>query len=815
TFNLTLSDGTIDGNLTIIAPNLTLDNYTSVLGDIHIEAISDESFTGHTPMLAVHVYAPNSRIILNNTVEYLYIEANDAYIELTDTVEVLFVSEISASIEIVSASWILDANINSASTLLDSLPQNLSGLTLPMFKDPVLLEINYVAEQSFNHGLTVYEIMDLLPESVEVITTDGTLMIDVEVYTIHQANYDPENPDTQHVEAIGLLDLPENLINLHQLELIFSVTILSFRDSNIEITSFEPLDSIEIPFGEVSTVEEIISLLPDTVLAYASDDTSLSVDALWDLVVGTFDPSQTSEQVLNFEAVMNNIPEGYHNLGMIVPYIEVTILEHEIGLVEPSGQVHVQSNMPEGVVIDIQEQSAEGGLFVTITLDVDPDYTYKHMSLYSTGYVFTTNLTYTQYLGPTSQYHVVVTLEKIYRPDLTTAFASGDGSQYNPLVITTAEHLNNLRYFLDKSYYFVLGNDIYLDEQSYFEPMTSPSQSIPFSGVLDGQNFSIFNYRVHQDNEDVSNAFIDINHGVIRNIKFIDVDVTRTDNYRYDGNLVKENGHGALISNVTMTGFRSGGGAGLVGQNRGTIEGVTINMDLENSNAGLVVSNYNIIVDSIVHVTLLINQKHLGYIGGVVGSNFATENNPAVITNVAAEVYINYDITSDHTDDSTDIGGFVYLNRGHQSSTSQAMILDSTIYVEINTLNGHGINRIGGFVSDNSNLGLINHSTSTGYIHGGAYLGGFVGVNRDGINPGIITNSTAHVDVFGQGSRIGGFVGVNDGDTVSAPYKAKIEFSESFGDVYGNGTHIGSFAGEQSGILIETFGHGTVSMLED
>lgn len=813
-FEMTISQGEIDGDLIVNAAHLTLTNYADVSGDIIINEISNETFVSNGLVESIYLHANQSSLIVNTKTASITVDAIDAKVELNDEVAFLTVLGTAEDIMIINASSILDANINSSTVLLDDLPTSLTGSQTPLFTKPVLTDILYDDQRTFEHGVTVHEIMDLLPEKVEIVTTENQFFVDVLVYTIHQHNYDPSDLNTQSVEASGILDLPDDVIDLYQLELSFDITILSFEDSNDGITSYETVDPIEIPYGVAQSVEDINSYLPSSVNALTASDDVLDLEVQWSLNDGTFEPNLSSQQLLTFTANFFDIPDGYHNLDEISPEVYVTILENTDALEEPYGNFHIQATIKDAVEIDITEFQEGGGTIYTINLTVDPNYEYKHMYLYDTEYIFTDKLTYTQYVSSTSSFYVVVVVEEIVRMDLSEAFASGDGSEENPLVITNTTQLSNMRYFLDLGYYFELGNDIYFDEEEYFEPMTSPNQSVPFNGVFDGKDYSIHDYKVHQENEDVSNAFIDYNNGIIKNVKFINLHVTRDHHLRLDGNIAKENLAGASITNVTVTGYREGGGAGLVGRNYGLVENIIIDIEMLNSNAGLVFVNNHFVFHSDVTAHIIITDKKLGYIGGVAGSNAATENSPAVINYVDANIIIDYGIIADHSDDDTDIGGFLYLNKGHNNSVNQAMVLSSTIHVEINALNDHRLNRIGGFVTENSNLGLVNFGEVTGHIYGGSYLGGFVGVNIEGINPGVITNSTADVDVFGQGSRIGGFAGENRGSTVSTPYKAKIEYSEAFGNVEGE-THIGNFAGAQNGLLNETQGHGIVTILED
>ncbi|MFW6319348.1 MAG: hypothetical protein ACOC1L_04110, partial [Bacillota bacterium] len=163
--------------------------------------------------------------------------------------------------------------------------------------------------------------------------------------------------------------------------------------------------------------------------------------------------------------------------------------------------------------------------------------------------------------------------------------------------------------------------------------------------------------------------------------------------------------------------------------------------------------------------------------------------------------------------DDTDIGGFVYLNKGNLDHTQQAIISNSTVDILIESLIEYQLGLMGGFVTINDNLGVINHSTASGDLYGKQELGGFVAINQDGISPGTITYSTSHVNVYGTSNTIGGFVAHNRGETVSTIYKGYILESESYGNVEGTNL-VGSFAGKQNGWIENSDGFGTITIIE-
>ncbi|MEI7667709.1 MAG: InlB B-repeat-containing protein [Erysipelotrichaceae bacterium] len=75
-----------------------------------------------------------------------------------------------------------------------------------------------------------------------------------------------------------------------------------------------------------------------------------------------------------------------------------------------------------------------------------------------------------------------------FRSTVTHAFDSGDGTSANPYVIKTPGELDDISDEMDACY--VLGNDIYMNSYDW-APLGSGSY--PFTGVLDGAGYSIWN----------------------------------------------------------------------------------------------------------------------------------------------------------------------------------------------------------------------------------------------------------------------------------------------------------------------------------
>ena len=88
-------------------------------------------------------------------------------------------------------------------------------------------------------------------------------------------------------------------------------------------------------------------------------------------------------------------------------------------------------------------------------------------------------------------------------------FFGGSGTYNDPYVITTPEHLFNIRENADGQYYFKLGNDINLkdelDEDKGWEPIGNLSN--PFCGELDGNGYSIINLFIDRQDEEYVGLF--------------------------------------------------------------------------------------------------------------------------------------------------------------------------------------------------------------------------------------------------------------------------------------------------------------------
>ncbi|MCL1977751.1 MAG: peptidoglycan DD-metalloendopeptidase family protein [Candidatus Bathyarchaeota archaeon] len=143
------------------------------------------------------------------------------------------------------------------------------------------------------------------------------------------------------------------------------------------------------------------------------------------------------------------------------------------------------------------------------------------------------------------------------------AFEDGDGTSADPFEIWTAEQLNHVRAHLGASTYFIVMDDIDLDDFAWTPIGTN---TVPFGGVLNGDGHEISNLTVNLPSQNYVGLF-GYSKGTIKNLTLKDISITGKDN---TGGLVGYNNLG-IIDNCSVTGNSSVTGGvctgGFVGQN--------------------------------------------------------------------------------------------------------------------------------------------------------------------------------------------------------------------------------------------------------
>ena len=254
-------------------------------------------------------------------------------------------------------------------------------------------------------------------------------------------------------------------------------------------------------------------------------------------------------------------------------------------------------------------------------------------------------------------------------------------------------------------------NDIDLSSYSNWDPIgeydTDTGTGQGFTGVLDGNGYTISNLTINRPDEDGVGLFCIIGDpntmsgGEVRNLGIEAADIVGND---YVGGLAW--GSLGTITNCYVTGDVTGNkyAGGLVGQN-----------------GGIITNSYAAAVSVMGNADAS---------GGLVGINSGTISNS----------YASGSITG-----STRVGGLVGANNYGGTITN--------CYADGN-VNGD-MYYTGGLAGRNEDRGIITNSYATGLVQGATYTGGLVGANYGGA----VQNSNWNTDTTGQSAAVGRSIG--------------------------------------------------------
>lgn len=310
-------------------------------------------------------------------------------------------------------------------------------------------------------------------------------------------------------------------------------------------------------------------------------------------------------------------------------------------------------------------------------------------------------------------------------------FAGGSGTEGDPYLVATADHLNNVRNHFDQHFKQIENVDLsFYRSGSGWVPIGS--SSAPFTGTYDGNGYTIGNLFIDQVGAwNVRNPAGLFGYtgteAAISNLTLEDVDITGC---YYVGSLVGNNG--GEILDVSISGSVTGewDTGGLAGLNSGSITGsaftgtVTGADEIEYGDwtGGLV--GYNIggtITKCQTYVTVVSEGDS---VGGLAGDSL----NDAVITESCAMGSVSA---------SSYIGGLVGTNDGEITEC-------------YSTCSVYGNSDIGGLVGGNS--GLIGDCYAVGAVDGTNRIGGLA-VNSSEED---ITNCYWDTETTGQSDSAGG-----------------------------------------------------------
>ncbi|TCK93193.1 fibronectin type III domain protein [Natranaerovirga hydrolytica] len=206
----------------------------------------------------------------------------------------------------------------------------------------------------------------------------------------------------------------------------------------------------------------------------------------------------------------------------------------------------------------------------------------------------------------------------------------GKGTQSNPFLISNREQLSYIQYALDKNYYLI--NDIYMGDENW-DPIGN--SNMPFSGVLDGQTFSIYDLTVKDSQQNEVGLFGAIEKGTVRNLKLINVDIL---GWRKVGGLVGSNSESHLLNILVegkVVGIEDVGLLSGVSQEQSFISRVATKGSVEGEyqTGGLVGQNNNSIIERSFTEAQVKGIRHTT--GGLVGHN---KENGEIINSYASGI---------------------------------------------------------------------------------------------------------------------------------------------------------------------------------
>ena len=291
---------------------------------------------------------------------------------------------------------------------------------------------------------------------------------------------------------------------------------------------------------------------------------------------------------------------------------------------------------------------------------------------------------------------------------------SGSGTESDPYLILNPIQLNQMRNFLGQKVYFKLMANINLIEFLEDENPTQGwlpigTKSTPFKGILDGNGKTISNLWIKRNNTDKVGLFGYADGVTIKNLTLSNVFI---DGNNYVGGLC---GVGSIctISNCKLSGRIQG--TSYVGGYLGY--GDYFNFNDNQSYANVIGKG--------------------DYIGGYIGS--ASQDHKKTISNCRLE--------SNEIRGNNYVGGFGgYLKEGN--------ITSYYVYTNIS-----GNDYVGGLLGLGIQNVYISNCGFSGSINGHDYVGGIMGKGDSGDRPISVDNCFSIADIISSGSYAGGITG--------------------------------------------------------
>lgn len=323
-------------------------------------------------------------------------------------------------------------------------------------------------------------------------------------------------------------------------------------------------------------------------------------------------------------------------------------------------------------------------------------------------------------------------------------FASGDGTENNPYIITNAKQLQNVGKYCGANNvkYFKLANDIDASKIKNFKPICREENN-GFRGIFDGNNKTIKSLKINMDGENIGlfGRVGPTKEGEEASIK----------NLKIDKN-----------SSINATGNNVGSIAGYIWNAK------IINIENSASVTGQGSNNVGGIIGYTDNNSLLLNVHNKGNVNGIMiaTKNNDIKNNPTLLDDIILKT------------GGLNVGGVVGLSNG-----------SDTIEYASNTNNINGIQNVGGIVGRNNPSQLIiKKSYNTGDLSlSNNNLNDLIKeLDKKEENKKIKNILSKNIDYHEQLGVSGGIIGLTEGSNIEDVFNAgKIIGSRIIGGIAG------------------------------
>ncbi len=376
----------------------------------------------------------------------------------------------------------------------------------------------------------------------------------------------------------------------------------------------------------------------------------------------------------------------------------------------------------------------------------------------------------------------------------TAEFAGGTGAEDDPYLISTKEHLNNVRNYLD-AHFKVISNIEFTDEdfaeEGYFYndgkawiPIGS-DQYVPFTGTFDGGYHTVKGLKVGNGKHILYAGLFGYNAGAVSNLNICcgDVNAVNSRNYVYSGVIAGYNA--GIISDC---------------RNTGNSVSATASFDHSEIYAGGI-TGYNVGIISDCHntgnVSASSSNDSVVYVGGISGKNHNGTIRECCNTGTVSAV--DSDLSSGpYNSPHAYAGGIVggtnetisnCYNTGVVSAIAAADSKPSSSHAFAGGIAaGNGVE--GTIVKDCYNTGSVSaissSATSPEAIAGGIFGLNYYGTIGNCYNTGTVSATSTFTDSFiCDMDFVGGIVGSNDGAVSNCYYLDSISSGCGFGEKAG------------------------------